>query len=279
VKQRGKQVPNDQGKKRDNQKLFHGRTCVQGSAWIIRSAAGDRVKRIALWLLALILVAGFVRAGFWQSGRADEKEALLARAAQVLAERRPVPLEQARQAMPAWVLLEGRFLDVPPLRLDNQRRGERVGVQVYRAFETQQGERLIVDLGWRPLPGNRSLPAESPLREGTLSLPGLLVPPPSAGFAIGPALSPAPDGGWLALRLDAPGLRTALGRPSDTTQPQVIDSAVLRLDPAIPLGYERDLDLLPNTLPPEKHRGYALQWFGFAAGLLLLSLYLQVRRP
>lgn len=236
------------------------------------------MKRVVLWLLALALVAGFVRAGLWQSGRADEKEALLARAATVLSERRPVPLEKARSAMPAWVQMEGSFLDLPPLRLDNQRRGERVGVHVYRAFETTQGRRLMVDLGWRPLPGDRALPSEPPLPEAKLSLRGLLVPPPSAGFAMGPALSPAKDGGWLALRLDPASLRNALDRPSETALPEVLDSAVLRLDPTLALGYERDLDLLPNTLPPEKHRGYALQWFGFAVGLLLLSLYLQLRR-
>ena len=39
---------------------------------------------------------------------------------------------------------------------------------------------------------------------------------------------------------------------------------VLQLDPALPLGYARDLDMLPNTLPPERHLGYAVQWFGLA---------------
>ena len=56
---------------------------------------------------------------------------------------------------------------------------------------------------------------------------------------------------------------------------------ILRLDPSLPLGYARDLDVLPNTLPPERHRGYALQWFGLALTTLLLSLYFAFfrRRP
>jgi cytochrome oxidase assembly protein ShyY1 len=52
----------------------------------------------------------------------------------------------------------------------------------------------------------------------------------------------------------------------------------LRLDPSLSLGYARDLDVLPNTLPPERHRGYALQWFGLAALTFLFALYLSFRR-
>ena len=242
------------------------------------------MKRLALWALALGLCALFVRAGFWQASRADQKEAQLSAATAVLSVRSPVPLDQARQRMPAWVSIEGRFADAPPLRLDNQRRGERVGVHVYRAFETVDGWRLWVDLGWRPLPPDRRLPAETALPPGGVRLAGLLVPPPSAGLPIGPALSPAPDGGWLALRLSPEALAAAWEAPGATATSSApdgrrLDAAVLRLDPRIGMGYERDLDLLTNTLSPDKHRGYALQWFGFAVGLLLLSLYLQFRRP
>jgi surfeit locus 1 family protein len=53
---------------------------------------------------------------------------------------------------------------------------------------------------------------------------------------------------------------------------------VLRLDPALAIGYARDLDVLPNTLPPERHRGYALQWFGLALLTFLFALYLGFRR-
>ena len=53
---------------------------------------------------------------------------------------------------------------------------------------------------------------------------------------------------------------------------------VLRLDPALPLGYARDLDLLPNTLPPEQHRGYAVQWFALALAVLVTALILTFRK-
>jgi cytochrome oxidase assembly protein ShyY1 len=227
------------------------------------------LRRALLWAVALGLCLAFVRAGLWQSGRAIEKETLLADSARVLAERQPEPLADALAAMPAWVAVEGAFEAIPALRLDNQRRGPQVGVQVYRAFRLDDGRRLWVDIGWRPLPADRRVPEETPMPAAPMRLEGLLVPPPSAGLALGPAASALPDGGRLALRLEPEVLREA---------GEALDGAVLRLDPATPLGHERDLDLLANTLSPDKHRGYALQWFGFAAGLLLLSLFLQFRR-
>ena len=53
---------------------------------------------------------------------------------------------------------------------------------------------------------------------------------------------------------------------------------VLRLDPTLPIGFPRDLDILPNTLPPEQHRGYAVQWFGLALAVLATSFILGFRR-
>jgi cytochrome oxidase assembly protein ShyY1 len=47
----------------------------------------------------------------------------------------------------------------------------------------------------------------------------------------------------------------------------------------LPLGYARDLELLPNTLPPERHRGYALQWFGLAFATFAAALFVTFRPP
>ncbi|HJS34801.1 MAG TPA: SURF1 family cytochrome oxidase biogenesis protein, partial [Pseudoxanthomonas sp.] len=52
---------------------------------------------------------------------------------------------------------------------------------------------------------------------------------------------------------------------------------LLKLDPDLPLGYARDLDVLPNTLPPERHIGYAVQWFGLAGAVLVTALLLTWR--
>jgi len=40
---------------------------------------------------------------------------------------------------------------------------------------------------------------------------------------------------------------------------------------------ERELAILPNTLTPERHLGYAVQWFGLALTVLVVALVLTIR--
>ena len=76
------------------------------------------------WTLALLAIAGFARAGFWQLERRDEKQAMLDAVATVLQERRPVPLaaasDPARNRAYDWSAGAGRFAALPPVLLDNQ---------------------------------------------------------------------------------------------------------------------------------------------------------------
>lgn len=225
------------------------------------------------WLLALATIAVFASLGFWQLRRAVEKQAMLDAAAQVVTERRAVPLAAAAQPDGIdrydWSSGTGEFADSPALLLDNQQREGRVGVRAYRIFAPDQGPPLLVELGWLPLPGERTMPSV-PRPEGRIALQGLLAPPPSSGIALGPGMARSGEA-WLLMRVDIPAIRAETGVP--------LSPRVLRLDPASPLGYARDLELLPNTLPPDKHRGYALQWFGLALAVLVTALILTFKQP
>ncbi|HMB57578.1 MAG TPA: SURF1 family protein [Arenimonas sp.] len=230
-------------------------------------------SRIVLWLLALAVATGFVALGRWQLHRAVEKQTMLDRVAQVMTARQAQPLAALSRSNDldyAWAAGHGVFPDAPALLLDNQRRGDAVGVHVYRVFLPDQGRALLVDLGWLPLAGDRALPTLVPPPADS-QLRGLLLPPPAAGMALGPGYAETDAQRWLLTRIDLPLLSKALRRG--------LAPRVLRLDPALPLGYARDLDVLPNTLPPERHRGYALQWFAMAAAVLIIALLLTLRRP
>lgn len=226
------------------------------------------------WLLAALVIALFCTLGVWQLGRAKQKEAMLAASQQVLAERTALPLsaasDPARLTAYDWAKGEGRFLDAPAILLDNQTRASQPGLRVYRVFQPATGSApLLVELGWLPLPGDRRMPGV-PLPSGLVTVAGLLVAPPSAGIAT-PVATPQADGNLLMVGLDHTVLSAALRIP--TLAPRV-----LKLDPASPLGYTRDLDILPNTLPPERHLGYAVQWFGLALAVFVTALLLTLRR-
>ena len=82
----------------------------------------------------------------------------------------------------------------------------------------------------------------------------------------------------------------------DSPNPKAIEAAlklstslaprVLRLDPqraSADAGVmlapgERDLDILANTLTPDRHLGYAVQWFGLAIAVLVVALVLTLRK-
>jgi cytochrome oxidase assembly protein ShyY1 len=226
-----------------------------------------------LWLLAIVVIALFCRAGVWQLDRAKQKQAMLAESEKVLAERKPLPLsaagDPARRTAYDWTAGEGRFASAPAVLLDNQSRADRAGIRVYRVFLPDAAPPLLVELGWLPLPGDRKLPAiDNPA--GPMRVAGLLAPPPSPGIAGSQATSQA-DGNLLAIGLDRTELADALKMPT-------LASRVLKLDPALKLGYARDLDILPNTLPPERHLGYAVQWFGLALAVLITALVLTLRK-
>lgn len=230
------------------------------------------MKRLRWWLLAIAVAALFSALGTWQLGRAQQKRAMLEQARATIAARQPLPLAAASDAARAtdydWAAGTGRFLPAPAVLLDSQMHAGQVGVRVYRAFLADGAPvPLLVDLGWLPVPDRHHMP--------TLPLPelhdvrGLLMPPPSHGLvaAVG---TPLPDGDVLVTALPVPDLAATLGQSA-------LAPRVLRLDPGVHLGGERDLDVLPNTMPPQRHIAYAVQWFAMAATILILAFLLTRR--
>lgn len=224
------------------------------------------------WVVAVLVAALFCALGGWQLQRMQQKEALLAQ----LPPSRGAALSLA-QAVAApdslhWVRDQLQFLPGSVL-LDNQLREGRAGIKVYQPARAADGAVVLVDLGWLPLPADRSMPTIN-AEKGTQTLQGLWAPAPATGIALGPALTAAKQPQtWLATRIDLPAIAAQLGLGGAVLAPKV-----LRLDPALPLGYVRDLDLLPNTLPPSRHLGYAVQWFAMALAVLLIALVLQFKK-
>ena len=237
---------------------------------------------VAGWLLTVVVALVFTGLGRWQLGRMHEKTAMLASLQQVLQKRdqghvaslaSAADAESARDY--AWAGGTGQFASIPPLLLDNQVRDGRPGVRVYRAFLPDAGVPLLLELGWLPLDAQRHAPAAAMAlpAEGRLQVTGLLMPPPASGLAVGAPLRRQQDAWWMT-RLDIPAVQQALGAAVGGR----LAPRVLRLDPRSPLGFARDLDILPNTLPPQRHLGYAVQWFALAAAVLCTAAVVTLTR-
>lgn len=241
-------------------------------------------RLLGWWLVALLLAAGFASLGRWQLARMHEKRVLLADAARALDHAHPQPLRLAsdhrrRQAFD-WSAGQGWVADAV-VWLDNQQRQGRVGVRRYCVLLPEAGtQAVLVDTGWWPLDGARTLPEIGCRAHGIQRVRGLLAPPPSEGLVHGAALARQRDGTWLVARMDLPDIARALRLPAG------IAPRVLRLDPVrlpgdggmMSASGARDLDILPNTLTPERHLGYAVQWFGLALAVLVVALVLTLRK-
>ncbi|GAB3371385.1 SURF1 family protein [Azotobacter armeniacus] len=215
-------------------------------------------------LLVALLLPVLIGLGFWQLSRAEDKRALLA---QFEARRQAEPLDpsalDAAGAL-AWqrVRLHGRFDPEHSLLLDSRTRAGRPGVELLQPFRDDSGRWLLVNRGWLPWP-DRRVPPVFATPGAPLALTAWVYRPPGNPFLLKNAAGDA----WprLVNRVDAAALWTELGRDGLPVE--------LRLEPG-PAAYAVDWPLL--AMAPEKHLGYAVQWFALAAALLALFIYLGI---
>lgn len=231
-------------------------------------------RRRGAWaLVTLIAATGFASLGFWQSGRAAWKQQWLQAWADAL-QAAPVELTTALQTplheVPLRVETTLHLLPQPVLWLDNQQHAGQVGVRGYALAEVRGSPvPVLVELGWRPFGPARGLP-ELSVPSTPLTLRGLLLPWPAQGLRLGANQWENADAPQLLAYLD----REEVNRQTGLT----LYDGVLRPEPGPVLDAERDVVALPNTLAPEQHRGYAVQWWGLSATVVVVYLLLGLRR-
>lgn len=235
----------------------------------MRQALGRYRFDWKLTLMCLLLLPLLLRLGFWQLSREEEKRELQALYEERL-QRQPVPLESLDsgsdlQYMP--VSLRGRFDNTRYFLLDNRVHEGRVGYEAIVPFLGSGGLVVFVNRGWLPGTGDRqSLPALDAV-EGEVQLEGNIHVPLGAALTLGDT-SPGP--GWPKLLQEAD-TGAALAALWDASQTQPVFPWTVRLAAGSPGVLQRNWTVV-NT-GPEKHRGYAVQWFAMATALVLLYLY------
>lgn len=227
-----------------------------------------------LSLMLLLLLPLCLRLGFWQLAREDEKLALQ-QSWEARQRELPVALQtlmntddlQYRQ-----VEFAGRFDNAHVFLLDNRIHEGRAGFEVVQAVDTSDGLTVFVNRGWIAAGADRrQLPVPPPVT-GAVQLRGAVYVPVGEPLLLGDI---APGAEWpkLLQTLDIDELAQLSDIPADAP----LFPYSVRLAEASPGVLQRNWSVISTT--PEKHRGYAVQWFAMATAVLLLYLYYSTRPP
>lgn len=213
--------------------------------------------------LAVFGVAFFVWLGFWQLGRADEKQALLDQYA--IAQKTQIEITpQNATSLPRYqrVTVSGRFDPAHQVLLDNMpSHTGQPGYRVLTPFETSAGW-LLVDRGWLPLGATRSQLPDITVENDERWLTGTIDELPRAGIDLAaPAIDPNTP--WPRV------LSFPVQSVLDQQLGHKLLPGLLLLDASQPDGYERIWEAHLG-FKPERHIGYAVQWFAFAVAAVIL---------
>jgi len=219
-------------------------------------------------LLTLVLLTLFVVLGRWQWHRGEAKEAVWAEYERDAASTPLGTRAFDSVARFARIELSGAFEPARQFMLDNRSHAGQPGYEVLTPFRLEDGRRVLVNRGWVPFTGFRDrLPDVSMSGVEPANITGRIDDLPSGGLASGHA---APGGTWPMVTSfpTHDELVSALGSN--------LERRILLLDPQVSAGYIRDWS--PPGMPPSRHFSYAIQWWGFAAVLLVLYFGLNFRK-
>lgn len=231
--------------------------------------------RPAWWaVLGTLLLGGAMLAlGFWQYGRGQTKQRLLDRHAAAAAQA-PVAL-LADSGKPATgevrrVFVDGVYRSDLSVLLDNQSSHRRPGTHAWTPLQLADGSLVVVDRGWLPLDVERVPPAPA----GPQRLEGYWRPLPQPGMRLGAGAAACTPGAALTARLNYPDLVELRCRLGPNTR-----DGLLELAPELPGGFVREWSPAGvDAIPPQRHYGYAAQWWAFAATLLGLFIKLNLKK-
>ncbi|MGJ7508286.1 SURF1 family protein [Variovorax sp. GT1P44] len=247
---------------------------------VSRGSRGGR-----FWLVtavALITVAATISLGRWQLSRAAQKEAIQA---EIDAQKNLPPLDQKaflaldkpEATLHRPVRLRGLWLKPHTVYLDNRQMHGVPGFYVLTPFALEgTNQTVLIQRGWiqRNFTERTQLqPVETP--SGLVEVTGRIAPPPAhlleLGKADAAASTPAPAGSSLIRQnLDLEAFRAETGLPLRT------EVSLQQTGPASE-GLQRDWPA--PALGVEKHYGYAFQWFGLSALVLILYVWFQLIAP
>ena len=214
-------------------------------------------------LLSLVFLPLLIALGSWQYNKGIAKSRLQESwlSQQGLPALSVERLDPLRDIDYRRVRLEGRFDVSRYWLLENQVHDGQVGVNIIMPFRLPSGELLLVNRGWAgsDYEGSDALP------DGPLSVTGTLKQP-SDSVLINEADNTFRQWPHRLLEIDIEQMNSHYGN--------VFYPRVLLLDADSQAALQ--VHWQPLSLSPERHRGYALQWWLMALALVILWFFANI---
>lgn len=219
-------------------------------------------------ILAIILLPCLVSLGFWQLERAEQKQQLQASFNRLMASE-PLNFLALKNTTPINyqpVLLTGHYDNRYTLYLDNKIKNGVYGVEVISAFKIKETNDWVwINRGWQKADASRrSLPRVIKLSEQIVQLKAMLYKPEKS-----------------LLQLEKPKPKKIIEN-IPTLLPEFNQSYLKALainfyPHSFRLSENQYGSLVNNwklvNQSPDKHHGYAVQWFAMATALLIIVLF------
>jgi surfeit locus 1 family protein len=230
---------------------------------------------IAALLATSLVMAVCLRLAFWQLDRAETK-ARWQQEQRERAEGEPLGLgEVMALASPGNqpVRVSGRFANDRVILLDNRVLDRIAGYHVLTPLQTDAGDWVLVNRGWLARgPDRNQLPAV-PTIPGHVTVEGFSYQYSDRTFTLADDDLSAPVWPLRLQKVEIDPLGEVLGVELAPFEIRVNPNVMLETGQQMPRVWH------DAVMGPEKHRGYAVQWFAMALAALLFFIITGLRRP
>ena len=236
---------------------------------------GKRSFAPSVWTVGLTAlgVAMFVALGYWQLGRAQEKQArfdAFMSGSEDIVDATGLGFDELARYQPSGCAAVTTRLGRSCSTTCRPRPAGRVIGSSRRSSGADGRGWVLVDRGWVPLGLTRDELPNVAVGAGERELTGTLDGLPIPGVRVGPAAAPG-AASWPRVLLfpTEPDVESVLGVE--------VESRIILLDAGVPDGFERKWRPALG-FGPERHLGYAVQWFAFALVAIVLFVALNLKR-
>lgn len=237
---------------------------------------GNRVfcPKLITSIFAVIFFILFIRLGFWQLDRAEQKRQIYSfyneRQSKEVINLNNNFITDSNNFLWRKVSATGNFLERHQILLDNQVNAGQAGYYIYTPFKVKNREDIfLVNRGWAPIAGDRNKSPNLIMTEGEVTIHGVLKKEPRTGVLLMENQAERLETNITRLQ------KIDLNEISALTQNKLLPY-IVRLSPESKQGYIRKWKVRDSG--ENIHIGYAYQWFAFAITLFVIYFVMNIKK-